>query len=47
MENVILFARFLLPFVVVPMLLNIKALVRFAYVLYRLRLKNYFKKVLE
>ena len=46
-ENVILFARFLLPFVVVSMSLNIKALVRFAYVLYRLWLKIYFKKVLE
>lgn len=46
-EKVILSARFLFPFVVVLMLLNIKALVRFVCVLYRLWLKNYFKKVLE
>jgi len=46
-ENVILFARFLLPFVVAPMSLNIKALVRFVCALYRLWLKIYFKKVLE
>ena len=43
-ENVILFARFLLPFVLLPMSLNIKALVRFLCMPYRLWLKIYFKK---
>jgi hypothetical protein len=46
-ENIILFARFLLRFVVMSMSLSIKALVRFLCMPYRLRLKNYFKKELE
>ena len=46
-ENIILFARFLLRSLVMSMSLSIKALVRFLCMPYRLWLKNYFKKVLE
>lgn len=46
-EKVILSARFLFPLVMVLMSLNIKALVRFLCMPYRLWLKIYFKKVLE